>query len=65
MLIVLMNYLFVLACGIFIGVAFAFEVFQNQLQKAINNYYICKYLSEYDWSKDNEIPNRNRSSRKR
>ena len=65
MLIVLMNYIFVLACGILIGVLISFEVFQNQLQKAINNYYILKYLSEYDWSKDNEIPNRNRSSRKR
>ncbi|MBQ2635359.1 MAG: hypothetical protein IJG09_01460 [Methanobrevibacter sp.] len=65
MLTVLMNYLFVFSIGIFIGTLCAFEVFQNQLQKEINTHYILKYLSEYDWSKDNEIPNRNRSSRKR
>lgn len=65
MLTVLMKDIFVLACGILIGVAFAFEVFQNQLEKEINNYYLCKYLSECDWSKDNEIPNTNRPPRKR
>lgn len=30
-----MNFVFVLAVGILIGVLFSFEVFQNQLNKAI------------------------------
>ena len=42
MLTVLMKDIFVFSCGILIGVAFAFEVFQNQLQKEINYHnYRC------------------------
>lgn len=33
---VLMNYIFVLAIGIFIGTVSAFEIFQRQLEKELN-----------------------------
>lgn len=65
MLTVLMNYIFVLACGIFIGVLISFEVFQNQLQKEINYHYFRSYITKYGWVKNNEIPNTNRPPRKR
>ncbi len=65
MLTVLMKDIFVFSCGILIGVAFAFEVFQNQLQKEINYHYFRSYITKYGWEKNNEIPNTNRPPRKR
>lgn len=44
MLILLLNFVFVLVVGIFLGTVSAFEIFQRQLEKEIKYYKLCKFF---------------------
>ena len=46
MLLVLMNYIFVLAVGIFLGTVSAFEIFQRQLEQELNYYRFRRAITK-------------------
>ena len=46
MSVLLLNFVFVLVVGIFLGTVSAFEIFQHHLQKELNTYRILQWLED-------------------
>lgn len=47
MSVLLLNFVFVLVVGIFLGTVSAFEIFQRQLEKEIRYYELCKSMGHW------------------
>lgn len=47
MSVLLLNFVFVLVVGIFLGTVSAFEIFQRQLENEIRYYELCKSMGHW------------------